>query len=743
MKSYFALCLLLSLVGVRSRDLLQGDRLNSASESISDLESESIPELAPESIPELEPESISTLPADMAKLTEETPLEGHLEKDFMQFGISVQAVKGKFPDILLSSSVINQGADAQLFCQPFASENWEPKWVSGGKSKDYAFISSKSPYYDFAVTDEENGVAEFECRLARTSYLHPSYFVQLDLSYDTRKMAESEYNAMESIYKKCCSTVDSCFTWKELYHSVELEEKNATREVTSFDFCHLESNICDEDGHIIKLDMGALGLQCDFPVDEIKSLKKLEKLFMSFNQMTGNIEEIFAALRGLEKLEEVFLTGNRLGGRLDAVVNSSVPLCDLVEKSVRYVHISTNLIGGQIPSCLFKNGSLLRDFVADQNPITGQFPNSISESSNLEYLSLSTTGLNGTFPEGLSKLKHLLHLDLSGNELTGQLPDGFQLASKLRFLSLRGNYFTGKIPDGIATSTSLETVFLSSNQFTAIPAYWKDKQPTGQISLTSLDLSYNQIEDTFPEELSLLESLSIVRLNENKFYGELPKIIDLFPNGWVVDLSSNAFTGPLPKQWITLGLFQGTAEEQGYIAPSINLTSNLFEGEIDPVFLDPDNFPRGQLNSIYLDLGDNNFVCPEEHSVSHLGGFEECSETTIGETIFDIQSHSGDGNSLSGGLSDVDLTSSSEDRSTSSDSHASTYIVVIAILGSALFGTVFLAIAMLIKRRSSIRRAKKFDDPEMSHANMEAVPSSSDLEQSGLRAGLDNSAAPL
>lgn len=58
----------------------------------------------------------------------------------------------------------------------------------------------------------------------------------------------------------------------------------------SMDFCHIPGNVCNSDGNLIRLDLSALSMDCEFPRAAIAKMKKLEKLELANNQITVSLQ---------------------------------------------------------------------------------------------------------------------------------------------------------------------------------------------------------------------------------------------------------------------------------------------------------------------------------------------------------------------------------------------------------------------------------------------------------------------
>lgn len=698
--------------------------------------------------------AVSALPRGLRRISPQKELEGELTRDALRFGFTVAAEEGVFPDILLSLEVINRAANADLFCAPYNAtvDHMPPRWSSeSAQGIDYVFISADSPYYEEAITDPQNGVADFVCKLQRVSYANPVFLIEMDESFIKRQLRQDEMAAMERIYEKCCDGPNACQGWKDQSHS--MMKRGPSSDIADFDFCHMASSVCDQDGYLVKLTMDRFGLQCEFPVEEVAHFVRLQKLSMIRNKLTGDIYDIAESLQELRHLDEVKLSRNRLSGTLarEFLDPDANPLCTISRQSLKHLHLQHNSIRGPIPECLLAEGSSLRDLVLEENPIGGSIPDVIAEESNLEVIQISAANLTGTFPQTFVHTKHLVLLDLSDNQIEGELPDEFGPSPHLKNLYLRRNLFSGQIPRGIAASETLESVFLDHNQFDSMPEQWLQQGP--KTPLVNLDLSFNDINEDFPVVLSLLENLSTLKLNNNKFHGPLPSLSDMFPNAWVINVSSNVFSGKLPEEWTAIGMFTGTAEELEYALPLLDLSYNHLFGRVPPFFLDINNFPRRLLLSKSVNLTGNNFSCPDYGTSDHLRGFENCEEgradPVYDDSVFVIQDGTDHPLGVDIGTNTQTQTTvftAGTEESSSGDDNSGTLVVVMLAVGSTMFVFLVLAVAMRY-RVFRLKRAKGSPQPsdaEECTESPERLDSSKDLEHSRLREGVQSSdAAPV
>ncbi|PIN07151.1 Non-specific serine/threonine protein kinase [Handroanthus impetiginosus] len=70
--------------------------------------------------------------------------------------------------------------------------------------------------------------------------------------------------------------------------------------------------------------------------------------------------------------------------------------------------------------------------------------------------------------------------------------------------------------------------------------------------VTSLNISYMNLEDRIPSELGNFSFLSSLDLRNNSFYGTLPQELPILRRWRLIDLSCNSFSGPLPSFFSSL-----------------------------------------------------------------------------------------------------------------------------------------------------------------------------------------------
>uniref|UniRef100_A0A5B7APE6 Putative receptor-like protein kinase HSL1 n=1 Tax=Davidia involucrata TaxID=16924 RepID=A0A5B7APE6_DAVIN len=205
----------------------------------------------------------------------------------------------------------------------------------------------------------------------------------------------------------------------------------------------------------------------------LSQLKNLRFLAISRNFISGVIPVTLGQLRRLQTLD---LSYNQLSGSIPWSVGSLPALSNVI--------LCHNHLSGSVPP--FASQTLTR-LDLKHNDLSGSLsPNSLPHS--LQYLSLSWNRLTGPVDRLLTRLNRLNYLDLSMNRFTGNIP-GNLFSFPITNLQLQRNSFSGPV------------------------------QPVYQVTITTVDLSYNQLSGQIPP---LLSTVHILYLNNNRFTGQVP-----------------------------------------------------------------------------------------------------------------------------------------------------------------------------------------------------------------------------
>ncbi|KAF3457541.1 hypothetical protein FNV43_RR02199 [Rhamnella rubrinervis] len=258
---------------------------------------------------------------------------------------------------------------------------------------------------------------------------------------------------------------------------------------------------------------------------------KLYRFTAFNNHFTGSIPK---SLRNCSTLFRVRLQGNQLTGNISEEFG--------IYSNLVYMDLSNNkLVGklsrnwGQCPKLTMLNIS--------NNKISGRLPIELGKATQLQVLDLSSNLLVGKVPEELGNLKLLFKLKLNNNRLSGKVPMELEMLSQLEELDLSANKLSGPIPTHLEQCSKLSHLSLRSNKFSGTVPF---QIGSLQHSLHDLDLSQNFLTGQLPLELGYLQLLETFNISHNNFSGSIPSTFKEMLSLTSVDVSYNQLEGPLP-----------------------------------------------------------------------------------------------------------------------------------------------------------------------------------------------------
>ncbi|XVE68591.1 hypothetical protein DITRI_Ditri09bG0080600 [Diplodiscus trichospermus] len=272
-------------------------------------------------------------------------------------------------------------------------------------------------------------------------------------------------------------------------------------------------------------------------VPEIGNLTMLQSLFLSENNIRGNIP---SSIFNISSLQVIDLNKNQLSG--------SIPLMFGKSSSLQMISLNNNKLSGFLPFTAFNISSQLQVIDFSTNNITGPIPSNMFDNfPNLQWLSLSWNQLSGRIPIGLFKCQQLAVLSLSANHLEGPLPVQIGNLTSLRTLMLGLNNLEGGIPVEIGNLVRLEELFLGLNSLSgSVPHTIFNSS-----AMTTISLPKNVLSGGLPSGTALwLPNVQFFEVGDNKFSGSIPSSISNASRLIRLDLGNNLFSGSVPN---TLG----------------------------------------------------------------------------------------------------------------------------------------------------------------------------------------------
>ncbi|RQP03050.1 hypothetical protein POPTR_018G120800v4 [Populus trichocarpa] len=246
-------------------------------------------------------------------------------------------------------------------------------------------------------------------------------------------------------------------------------------------------------------------------------LNRLQKLDISYNNITGSLPSCFSNLTNLQALDISF---NHFTGNISLSLIGSLT-------SIRDLKLSDNHF--QIPISLgpFFNLSNLKNLNGDRNELyeSTELVHNLIPRFQLQGLSLACTGSSWTFPKFLYYQHDLQFVDLSHIKMTGEFPRWLlQNNTKLEELYLVNNSLSGSF-------------HLANHSLVS----W----------LSHLDISRNRIHNEIPTEIgAYFPRLVFLNLSRNDFSGSIPSSISNMSLLEVLDLSNNGLSGNIPEQLV-------------------------------------------------------------------------------------------------------------------------------------------------------------------------------------------------
>ncbi|XP_042483781.1 receptor-like protein 7 [Macadamia integrifolia] len=332
-----------------------------------------------------------------------------------------------------------------------------------------------------------------------------------------------------------------------------------------------------------------------FNKDTVPNLTYLE---LSDNLLDGTIHSSLFTLPSLYKL---FLSNNQLSGRLDQLFHNS----SLSSSSLEFMDLSGNKLNGQIPTSISQFSSLWflllgsNDFsgtvkledtfgnlenlssldLSNNNLLSLEFGNDSSFRPQLYELQLISCHIK-EFPKFLRTQEQLEYLDLSNNTISGQVPNWIW-KKQLQYLNLSYNSLnTLELPLLLNFSSSpLSTLDLSNNKL-------QGSLPIPASSITFFSISNNSFVGRIRESICKLGGLRVFDASHNTLSGSIPECLGNIGTLTVLDVQGNRFHG-MPQNFTNASSLR-----------TLKMNGNILQGQV----------PRSLANCTsleVLDLGKN------------------------------------------------------------------------------------------------------------------------------------------
>ncbi|WZZ20704.1 hypothetical protein YC2023_122091 [Brassica napus] len=335
---------------------------------------------------------------------------------------------------------------------------------------------------------------------------------------------------------------------------------------------------CTND-RVVSISLGNLDVEGKLSSD-IASLTELQILDLSYNtELTGPLPSNIGA--------------PRLKARQ---CKAQHPSCSIVRRLCYFTKALAEILvacsfSGQIPESIGDLEQLIY-LSLNLNQFSGRIPASIGRLSNLYWFDIADNQIEGTIPvsngtssPGLDMLLETKHFHFGKNKLSGVIPETL-FSSKMTLIHVLfdGNNFTGDIPDTLSLVKTLTVLRLDRNKLTG-------NIPTSLNNLTNLqelDVSNNTLEfSPIPSWISSLRSLATLRMEGINLNGSIPNSFFSPPQLQTVEASpscrcAHPFTGTFNFRAPSFsGLFNSTNFE--ILQKDITGFFNKFSYPVDSV----------------------------------------------------------------------------------------------------------------------------------------------------------------
>ncbi len=234
----------------------------------------------------------------------------------------------------------------------------------------------------------------------------------------------------------------------------------------------------------------------------------MTSLILNDNLLTGSTSHLFGNYKPVAAyssygLAILYLQSNFFMG----------PIILPITKQISFVDVSSNSFTGTLPVQLLSSNTYVVSFAASENCLAGTIPSDICTMSSLIYLNLD--GLSAA-AACRDKIFHTFTDTYTlKSSITGGIPECLFDMSRLQTLHISGNNIDWSFPSDMTIGSTLTQLSLPHNNIVgSIPRYVTNK------GWVSLDLSYNKLSGVIDSDIAPLKSENqSLKLDVNRLSG--------------------------------------------------------------------------------------------------------------------------------------------------------------------------------------------------------------------------------
>jgi Leucine-rich repeat (LRR) protein len=232
--------------------------------------------------------------------------------------------------------------------------------------------------------------------------------------------------------------------------------------------------------------------------------------------------------------------------------------------SLQALSLYSSELHGEFPVGVFHLPKLKYLDLRYNHNLNGKLPE--FQSSSLAQLELDDTGFYGTLPSSIGKLSSLKKLSISGCHFYGNIPSSLGNLTQLVYISLEYNKFRGDPSASLENRTKISELYVGYNEFTIETISWIGKFS----SLIGLDISSINVGSEIPLFVANLTKLQYLSAQKSNMKGEIPSWIMNLTNLAYLNLAQNSLHGEIPNSLFRLENLE-----------RLSLCDNLLHGKVE------------------------------------------------------------------------------------------------------------------------------------------------------------------